>query len=387
MAQEGGFRRRADGEPGSGGKKRAGAVVAAVAAAWLAAAAWSYFAGPPLRTAAVHPSLYRQQGDGAHFNNYFRREERSDAYILHFGFSDFRKKGHRLSFEISRAHLGESEQEYGYVLEEINAYLDAALLDLRADTVAELEVLARQSIRKSEFSRHITIERSGPGAQSFKLKVAAPPELRDQVKAEFDRIMKRVAAEQKKRLAAIDKRYEKLRRAYLENHGLRFHGDRLGVDYGFIVRRNQPRVRNVIKALRAGADGLKLHEFMAHVLAFVQEIRYGLPPLEENGRYIFEFWPPPKVLVNNLGDCDSKGVAFASFWSLHSRYPLLLIKIPNHMLAAVALPAVSRQGLVINGLRYTLMEVTGPGKYPPGLLFPSSRVYLESGRYLYERIR
>ena len=93
------------------------------------------------------------------------------------------------------------------------------------------------------------------------------------------------------------------------------------------------------------------------------------------------------VLVNNMGDCDSKSVLFASLWTIFRSYRLLLIKIPNHMLVGVAVPSYSTEGVVINGLRYTLLEVTGQDKMPPGLITPRSRTFIQGGSYIYELVR
>jgi hypothetical protein len=356
-------------------------------AAWIAAAAGIYFRADPAPGPRAPSIKAGGPGDDAHYQNYFRKEEGPDFFLLTYGFSDFEDRSHRLSFRMARRQIEEAGEEYGYVLDDLNRHLDASLLSLRAETVSALEALASERIRESGMSGFISIEKSDPAGQAFKLKVSAPPERSREVKAEFDRITRALAVEQEKRAAGIEKEYRRLRRDYLERRGLRFQGEALGIDYGLSVRRNRPRMQAPLEALEKAARGLNLLEFLSRILAFVQEIRYGLPPLEENGRYIFEFWPPPRVLVENLGDCDSKGVAFASLWTLYRSYPLLLIKIPNHMLVGVAVPAYSGQGVRINGLRYTLMEVTGPGKYPPGLLFPRSRTYLEGGKYLYEMIR
>jgi hypothetical protein len=126
---------------------------------------------------------------------------------------------------------------------------------------------------------------------------------------------------------------------------------------------------------------------MALMLAFIQKIRYGLPPLKEKDKVILEFWVPPKVLVNNYGDCDSKGVAFASMWTTFKKYPFILIKIPKHLFVGVAIPSIGGEGFVINGIRYTLLEVTGPDLIPPGLITQYSHFYLQSGKYRYELIQ
>ncbi len=122
-------------------------------------------------------------------------------------------------------------------------------------------------------------------------------------------------------------------------------------------------------------------------VAFVQSMGYGTPPINEAEKIILGFWPPPKVLVNNYGDCDSKAVVFASLWGHFTRYPLILIRVPSHLFIGVAIPSFHRERFTINGLRYTFCEVSGPELVPPGFISPLSRVYLENGGFHYELIR
>jgi hypothetical protein len=42
--------------------------------------------------------------------------------------------------------------------------------------------------------------------------------------------------------------------------------------------------------------------------------------------------------------------------------------------------------VTVGGLRYTLCEVTGLELLPPGYISSYSQMYLESGRYSYERL-
>jgi hypothetical protein len=221
---------------------------------------------------------------------------------------------------------------------------------------------------------------------NFAMKFAAPQEERTAVRAEFQAISARLAKRQEREREEAVREIELRRVRFLENRGLRvLPDDRIGIQYALVAERNRPRVRHVFQALRDVRPAARLQDFLSVLAAFIQEIRYGLPALIEGGKHVLGFWVPPRVLVGNYGDCDSKGVAFASFWTNFKDYPLVLIKVPDHMLVGVALPSLVEEGtIVIRGLRYTLCEVTGPGKLPPGWITPYSRQYLQSGRYTYE---
>ncbi|MFW6132027.1 MAG: hypothetical protein ACOC5F_05480 [Candidatus Aminicenantaceae bacterium] len=167
---------------------------------------------------------------------------------------------------------------------------------------------------------------------------------------------------------------------------LRFVGDRIGVNYTLCVKTNRPRVKEVMKVMRDNNKNMFLQKFLALVLAFIQEIKFEVPLLKENNKYIGGFWVPPRIIVDNKRDCDSKGVTFASLWRNFKSYPVIIIRIPGHMFIRVAVPTIGRNVLVINGLRYTLCEVTGPEKIPPGIVSNYSLSYLKSRNYVYELI-
>ncbi len=102
-----------------------------------------------------------------------------------------------------------------------------------------------------------------------------------------------------------------------------FIGDKIGVNYRRSIINNRPRVKHVMTAIKKKNKKLSLHQFLALMLAFIQEIKFEIPPLQEDEKFILEFWVPPKVLVYNRGDCDSKGVTFASMWTNFKRSTLL----------------------------------------------------------------
>ena len=314
----------------------------------------------------------------------FDRNETSSAYELTYGWKDFKGELNTVSFSLSKQQLAEAEAEFGYYPEELAKYLEESLAKMREEMMSHLERFTSQKVLLSKYSRYITMDKVSP--KDFNLKVSAPASLSKEAKAEFDRIMSEIKAEQEAYQQRIEKEQEKKRREFLESRGFRFTGDSMGVNYGLVVGNNRPRVEPVMKAMRDRFQKKSLHQFLALMLAFIQEIRYGLPPLEEKNKVILEFWVPPKVLVSNFGDCDSKGVTFASMWTNFKKYPFVLIKIPKHLFVGVAIPSVGGEGFTINGIRYTLCEVTGPDLIPPGLITQYSLFYLQGGNYRYELI-
>ena len=322
-----------------------------------------------------------------HNSNYFKREETDIDYKLTYGWKDFKSKGHSISFPIAKKQLSDAENEFGYYPEELMEYLEEHLKGMRGKMLLDLKEYTSQLIAKSKYPEYFKLEEIERKDFSFKISVPLPFSLNKEVQAEFDRIRNLLAAEQKKITKKLNREQEKLRKDYFKKSGFRFIGDKIGVNYRRCIVNNRPRVKHVMTALKKKNKKLSLHQFLELMLAFIQEIKFEIPPLQENKKFILEFWVPPKVLVYNRGDCDSKGITFASLWTNFKRYPVILISIPKHMFIGLAIPSFSNEGFTINGLRYTLCEVTGPDKMPPGMITPYSQFYLQGGQFRYEMIR
>lgn len=317
--------------------------------------------------------------------NSFEKIETQSKFNLIYGWQDFKGETHSVTFSLSKQKLSDAEEEFGYYPEELRKYLEESLWKINNEMISHLTRFTSQQVLASKYSRYISMDKVSP--KDFSLKLSVPPSLSKEVKAEFDRITEEIKREQETYQNRIEKEEEKKRKEFLEERGFRFTGDKMGVNYRLIVNNNRLRVKQVVEAMRKKFGRKSLHQFMALMLAFIQEIRYGIPPLKEKDKVILEFWVPSRVLVNNIGDCDSKGVTFASMWMNFKKYPFLLIKIPKHLFVGVAIPSFSEEGFTINGIRYTLCEVTGPDLIPPGLISQYSWNYLQGGNYRYELIQ
>ncbi len=332
--------------------------------------------------------VYSEQKESSLQNlNYFEKRETDIEYKLTYGWKDYSNKEHSMDFPISKKQLLKAENEFGFYPEELRKYMEERLQGMRGEMILDLKKFTRQLIAKSKYPQYILIKEIDAQNFAFKISVSRPYSLYKKVKIEFDRIRNQLAAEQKKYAKKINKEQEKLRRDYFKKRGFRFIGDKIGVNYRRSIINNRPRVKHVMTAMKKKNKKLFLHQFLALMLAFIQEIKFEIPPLRENKKFILEYWVLPVVLVNNRGDCDSKGVTFASMWTNFKRYPVILIKIPKHIFIGLAIPSFSKEGFTINGLRYTLCEVTGPDKMPPGMITPYSRFYLQSGQFRYEMVR
>lgn len=315
----------------------------------------------------------------------FSSVESEFDYRLTYDWEDFNKKEFSVSFSLSKKALKEAEDEFGYFPDDLERYVDKNLLPLRKEMIIGLKKITQKLIDKSKYAEHFSIAEGN--SDGFNLRVTAHPLLQTQIRDEFKRISADIKRHQTKYLKNIEKERVIQKKNYLLKRGMRFIGDKIGVNYGLLVKNNQDRVKQVSLSMLKKSDSLNFQQFTSYLLSYIQEIRFGIPPLMEKGKYIMGFFVPSRVLINNFGDCDSKGVTYAALWRNFTKYPILLIKIPKHLFIGLAVPSFSEEGVTLNGLRYILCEVTGPDKLPPGMIAPYSMLHFEGGNYSYELIR
>ncbi len=321
-------------------------------------------------------------------SNTFIREDEEDRAQVTYQWWDHGDDSYSVVFSLAGDVIRQSEEEFGYYPAEMNAYVEERLKPFRVRMIRELRSFVLNQMSKSRYGYYFYIE--DKDQFSFQLKMIAPATVakeHEKIKAEFKKIVDRLAKKQARFVKDIQSQDLKFKRQYLGDRGFRLEGTQLFVDYAWVIRNNRDRLGPAIESLSRVARGRSVREFLSILLAFVQSMGYGIPPDAEGDKVILGFWPPPKVLVNNYGDCDSKGAVFASLWTYFKRYPLLLIRIPEHMFLGIAIPSYRGPQFHFNGLRYTLCEVTGPELVPPGFLSSYSRLHMERGGFHYELVR
>ena len=330
------------------------------------------------------------QGEGYRIrSNQFKRDQEGEQNLLSYFWWDFRENPFTAVFSLSQATVQESDLEFGYYPTDMDAYVNPRTAPLQEEMLKEMRNVVIKLITKSRYGHYFYIEQKD--AVSFNLKIVTPPsvsaEEQKRIKTEFQKVVRSLAKKQAPYIKRIQAEELKIKQEFLATCGLRVEGRSLLINYAWVIERNRERVVPVVASLRRESEGKSLKDFLSMLLAFVQSMGYGTPPLDDAEKIILGFWPPPKVLVNNYGDCDSKAVVFGSLWGHFTRYPLLLIRIPRHLFIGVAIPSFQREQFTINGLRYTFCEVSGPDLVPPGIISPLSRIHLENGGFHYELIR
>jgi hypothetical protein len=152
------------------------------------------------------------------------------------------------------------------------------------------------------------------------------------------------------------------------------------VDVVAEVLRNRPRVR----ALAAALDQLAIarqydsDRTVGAAVALVQTaLAYKSPPSEEGGRDILGFYPPPRALQVGSGDCDTKSALLAAILGNFPGVRMIGVHIPHHYLVGIArVPRHGEAYLEYNGDPYVLIEASGPGWMPPGMIASSTQAAL-----------
>ncbi|MDF2179008.1 hypothetical protein P2G88_12175 [Aliiglaciecola sp. CAU 1673] len=134
-------------------------------------------------------------------------------------------------------------------------------------------------------------------------------------------------------------------------------------------------------------DNSQPRAYVNLLMGWLQTIPYS--PLENridsNGA---GFLPPSGVLLNNMGDCDSKTtLAVTLLRSMLPNMPLVFIYLPDHALLGLQLPYREQDATIeIEGMRYLLAEPTGPALMPIGEIAATSKAAIQGNMFSYERV-
>ena len=155
---------------------------------------------------------------------------------------------------------------------------------------------------------------------------------------------------------------------------------RLYVDVPAIVERNRGRLRALAREFEklATAKGYGPDEKLGAMITFVQSaLPYRRPPKEEGGRDILGFYPPPQALAAGFGDCDTKSALLAAILTNFPGTRMIGIHVPRHYLVGIArVPRPGDAFIEYRGEPFVLIEPSGPGRLPPGMIAPTTQAAL-----------
>ncbi len=287
--------------------------------------------------------------EGVAARNAFRRGESADAYEVEYGFIDHQGESHDVACRILRADHQRLGARFGYVER-----------DLRAEVAVRQQAYADDELTRRGLAPYFRIDVS---TEAIRSRVAATPGVWSDLSPQ--RIQELHVAIQTLVPDVVEKGPEIEALIYRER-GFRLEGRELSIDYPALARWSAPALDGCAKALRWAGAGYDERQYLGMFVAFLQEIRYEVPPEVRNGRETLGLWVPTEVVANNHGDCDSKAVTFCALWRAFAS-PTLVIVLPRHVLVGVAMaPGPGQQFVRVGNRYYVLCEVAGPGKAAPG---------------------
>ena len=136
-------------------------------------------------------------------------------------------------------------------------------------------------------------------------------------------------------------------------------------NYNDLISDSRPLVTGIADIIKRTAkeEKLKMREVVDLILAFCQDIPYGIPPQYTNEKLIMGLHPPPLGLNNGWIDCDSKAVLFASIYTAITSAPIVLVHVPRHLFVGVpAIPGPYDNTVSYRGKDYIIAEQTGTMK-------------------------
>ncbi|GFO67746.1 hypothetical protein GMLC_13250 [Geomonas limicola] len=184
--------------------------------------------------------------------------------------------------------------------------------------------------------------------------------------------------------AAIKAEYRAKYRSFLTSRGFTIlPGNTLSADLPGIAGRNVKELRPMAQALGAIAEknGYDSSEVIGAALSLVQTaFRYEAVPMVIDGRQTGGIYPPLEAVAKGKGDCDTKSVLLAALLMNWNKVKLVGIGVPDHYLMGVLRnPGKGDAYVEYQGLRYVLMEPSGPAWLPPGMVGPTTTALLNSG--------
>jgi len=300
-----------------------------------------------------------------------------DGYRIAYRWTDAKDVVRSIQLEIPRRALEESEHALGFPIEDLRRHL----------LEAEARIRRQMGLAAIDIARETASGASGPGGFQVSQAPAKDFEIafRPARPAGEAEVADLVAAFERRWQASHKEVQARLRgelRKYAGAHGLRLTPGGLAVDYQRLVKVSADRLEPLADAFRR-AFGPSRSELLAALHSFVLAIPYRPIPPVDDGRFRSGLDVPLRVLVDDNGDCDSKSVLFAALWLKLSHCRVILIRVPEHMLAGVAVPFVRGSTLTIQSISYALVELSCGGPARPGEISSYTAAALARGDYRY----
>ena len=280
----------------------------------------------------------------------FEETETSSAFTVTYGFIDHNGREQTITCDVSRSDHEWQVEHYGY---------DGAEVEREVDRLLAQEAARELRARSLEDTVQIDFRRGGAYEARPHFPAGLSPEEHARRTSDVQAFYGWLGSD-------LEKHRRRIEGALYAERGIRLVGHTLYPDYAALATKASRPLADCFRALDRAASGDSERRRLGLFLAFLQEIPYVVPPARWHGRQTLGMFVPTEVVVGRHGDCDSKSVTFAALWRNFDS-PVILVRLPRHMLVGVAVPPGPGEHFVQVGNRYfVLCEVAGPGKLHPG---------------------
>lgn len=153
-------------------------------------------------------------------------------------------------------------------------------------------------------------------------------------------------------------------------------------DHQAIAREVTPTIRPLIQAIGEQLGDNTQRNYINYIASFIQHIPYNdlSDRLDSRGD---GFIPPNQLLYYNQGDCDSKVTLLTSVIKQIIKTPKMAIfYLPEHAVFGIAISSRDEDTTVEHdGIKYVLVDVTGPAAMPLGQVSEKTEFQIETGQY------
>lgn len=155
----------------------------------------------------------------------------------------------------------------------------------------------------------------------------------------------------------------------LEPAMVRFDQNTISPDYQGLIGTYKVYGSPLFDLARQSSGNGRPHDIAQIVLSFMQDIPYGIPPDDINGRRTLGLLTPPQTFLEGWGDCDTKSLLLAAILANDPSIEVILVLVPQHMFIGISgVPKPYQKFLTYHGKRFILGEAAGPGRFPLGQL-------------------
>jgi len=310
-----------------------------------------------------------------------RKTPSPDGLRIAYEWTDAKEALRAIDLPVSTSELEASELALGFSVEELRTFLVDAEAGIRRELGLSALDIARKVVSRISDPDRCRVD--ADPASDFRIVLRTDSTGRAGSEAEIERVLAAYRRRWEASRKTVCDRLQSRLKEYAGDHGMEVTARGIAVDYKRLVRGSATRLRPIAEEFRRKFGPAK-KALLEALYSFVQSIPHRQTPPVEGGRYTAGVSVPLRVLADDQADCDSKAVLFAALWLNLCGHRTILIRIPEHMLVAVAVPFLEGATIDIRSTRYLLLELSCPQTTAPGEISLYSAEALSARNYKYQ---